>query len=106
MHGTYALALRESVKKERIMTKEEFDAELDRIRRENSKSFVILRSMQEAQERINYIALGNAEVRDFVNSDPAMLVAIREWLRAGKHVAMSPAGRGSVMLTAGKGLFS
>jgi len=55
------------------VTKEEFDVELNRIRRENAKSFVILRSMQEAEERINYIALGDAEVRDFANSDPAML---------------------------------
>ena len=88
------------------MTKEEFEIELDRIRRENPKSFVILRSMQEAEERINYIALGNAEVRDFSNSDPAMLAAIRDWLKAGKQVTMSPAGGGKVMLTAGKGLLS
>src|ERR1017187_4906095 len=102
----YALALRESARKDRIMTKEDFDAELDRIRRENAKSFVILRSMQEAEERINYIALGDAEVRDFTNSDPAMLAAIRGWLQAGKQVTMSPAGGGKVMLTAGKGLLS
>ena len=88
------------------MTKEQFDVELDRIRRENAKSFVILRSMQEAEERINYIALGDAEVRDFANSDPAMLAAIRDWLKAGKQVTMSPAGGGKVMLTAGKGLLS
>ncbi len=88
------------------MTKEEFDVELDRIRRENAKSFVILRSMQEAEERINYLALGDAEVRDFANSDPAMLAAIRDWLKAGKQVTMSPAGGGKAMLTAGKGLLS
>jgi hypothetical protein len=88
------------------VTKEEFDLELDRIRRENAKSFVVLRSMQEAEERINYIALGDAEVRDFANSDPAMLAAIRGWVQAGKQVTMSPAGGGKVMLTAGKGLLS
>jgi hypothetical protein len=88
------------------MTKDEFSAELENLRKANARSFVILRSMQEAEEKINYLALGDAEVHDFVNFDPAILTAIRSWLKGGKQITMSPAGGGKVMLTAAKNLLS
>lgn len=85
------------------MTKEEFIVELSEIARNYSGSFVIMRSSKEVEKYIR--SLEGAEMRDFVNFDPIVLVEIRKRLDSGMQVAIQAAGKDRILFIAKAGLF-